>query len=43
LSDADRQAFQKVLQPVYDKWSKQIGPDLVKRAEAAVAAARGKA
>ena len=43
LSDADKQAFQKVLQPVYDKWSKQIGPDLVKRAEAAVAASRGKA
>jgi tripartite ATP-independent transporter DctP family solute receptor len=43
LSDADKQAFQKVLQPVYEKWSKQIGPDLVKRAEAAVAASRGKA
>ena len=43
LSDADKQVFQKVLQPVYDKWTKQIGPDLVKRAEAAVAASRGKA
>ena len=43
LSDADRQAFQKVLQPVYEKWSKQIGPDLVKRAEAAVTASRSKA
>ena len=40
LSDADKQAFQKVLQPVYDKWSKQVGPDLVKRAEAAVAKSR---
>jgi tripartite ATP-independent transporter DctP family solute receptor len=43
LSDADKQAFQKVLQPVYEKWSKQIGADLVKRAEAAVAASRSKA
>jgi tripartite ATP-independent transporter DctP family solute receptor len=43
LSAAEKQAFQKVVQPVYDKWAKQIGPDLVKRAEAAVAASRGKA
>ena len=43
LSGPEKQAFQKVLQPVYDKWSKQIGTDLVKRAEAAVAAAHGKA
>jgi len=42
LSEADRQAFKKVLQPVYEKWTKQIGPDLVKRAEAAVAASRSK-
>jgi tripartite ATP-independent transporter DctP family solute receptor len=40
LSDAEKQAFQKVLRPVYEKWSKQIGADLVKRAEAAVAASR---
>ncbi len=40
LSDADKQAFQKVLQPVYEKWSKQVGTDLVKRAEAAVAKSR---
>ncbi len=40
LSDAEKQAFQKALQPVYDKWSKQVGPDLVKRAEAAVAKSR---
>jgi tripartite ATP-independent transporter DctP family solute receptor len=40
LSDAEKQAFQKVLQPVYEKWSKQVGPDLVKRAEAAVAKSR---
>ena len=38
LSDAERAAFKKVTQPTYDKWAKQIGPDLVKKAEAAVAA-----
>jgi len=43
LSESDKQAFKKVIQPVYEKWSKQIGTDLVKRAEAAVAASRGKA
>jgi len=43
LSAAEKQAFQKVVQPVYDKWAKQIGPDLVKRAESAVAASRSKA
>ncbi len=37
LSDAERAAFQKVTRPVYDKWAKQVGPDLVKKAEAAVA------
>lgn len=30
-------AFKKVTQPVYDKWSKQIGPALVKKAEASIA------
>jgi tripartite ATP-independent periplasmic transporter solute receptor, DctP family len=30
-------AFKKVTKPVYDKWSKQIGPDLVKKAEASIA------
>jgi TRAP-type C4-dicarboxylate transport system substrate-binding protein len=30
-------AFRKVTQPVYQKWSKQIGPDLVKKAEASIA------
>ncbi|CAO3413249.1 DctP family TRAP transporter solute-binding subunit [Azospirillum doebereinerae] len=35
---ADQQkAFQKATQAVYDKWAKQIGPDLVKSAETAVA------
>jgi len=41
LTDAEKQAFEKAIQPVYDKWTKQIGADLVKRAEAAVAARRG--
>jgi tripartite ATP-independent transporter DctP family solute receptor len=31
-------AFKKAVKPVYDKWAKQIGADLVKKAEAAVAA-----
>ena len=30
-------AFKKITKPVYDKWSKQIGPDLVKKAEASIA------
>lgn len=34
---AERAEFQKVTRPVYDKWARQIGPDLVKKAEAAVA------
>jgi tripartite ATP-independent transporter DctP family solute receptor len=37
LSDAERQAFEKAVKPVYDKWTRTIGTDLVKRAEAAVA------
>jgi tripartite ATP-independent transporter DctP family solute receptor len=37
LTDAERQAFEKAVKPVYDKWTRTIGPDLVKRAEAAVA------
>lgn len=36
---ADQQKqFQKATQAVYDKWAKQIGPDLVKAAESSVAA-----
>jgi TRAP-type transport system periplasmic protein len=31
-------AFKKAVRPVYDKWAQQIGADLVKKAEAAVAA-----
>jgi tripartite ATP-independent transporter DctP family solute receptor len=38
LSDQERAAFRKVTQPVYQKWAKQIGPALVKKAEASVAA-----
>ncbi|GMV02534.1 MAG: C4-dicarboxylate ABC transporter [Burkholderiales bacterium] len=38
LTDAEKQAFEKATRPVYEKWTKQIGTDLVKRAEAAVAA-----
>jgi tripartite ATP-independent transporter DctP family solute receptor len=38
LSPEERAAFVKVTRPVYEKWAKQIGPDLVKKAEAAVAA-----
>ena len=42
LSPAERAAFQKATRPVYDKWAKQIGPDLVKKAEASVAARKKK-
>jgi TRAP-type transport system periplasmic protein len=37
LSEAEKAEFKKVTQPVYDKWAKQIGPELVKKAEIAVA------
>jgi tripartite ATP-independent transporter DctP family solute receptor len=37
LKPAERAAFVKVTRPVYEKWSKQIGPELVKKAETAVA------
>lgn len=40
LTPAEKAAFQKIVAPVYDKWAKQVGSDLVKRAEAAVAATR---
>ena len=40
LGPEGQQAFQKVVKPVYDKWAKQIGPDLVAMAEKAVAASR---
>lgn len=37
LSPQERAAFVKTTKPVYDKWAKQIGPELVKKAEASVA------
>lgn len=37
LSPEERQAFVKATRPVYEKWAKQIGPDLVKKAEQSVA------
>ena len=37
LSDAERQAFVDATRGVYDKWAKEIGPDLVKTAEESVA------
>ncbi|RUQ76159.1 DctP family TRAP transporter solute-binding subunit [Azospirillum doebereinerae] len=37
LTPDQQKAFQKATQAVYDKWAKQIGPDLVKSAETAVA------
>jgi TRAP-type transport system periplasmic protein len=38
LSEAEKGAFRKATREVYEKWAKQIGPDLVKKAEAAIAA-----
>lgn len=38
LSPAEREAFVKATRPVYDKWKKQIGADLVNKAEKAIAA-----
>ena len=38
LTPEERAAFVKVTRPVYEKWSKQVGPELVKKAEAAIAA-----
>jgi len=40
LTDAGKQAFRSATRPVYDQWAALIGSDLVRRAEAAVAAAR---
>jgi tripartite ATP-independent transporter DctP family solute receptor len=37
LSDAERKAFQDATRAVYQKWSDQIGKDLVAKAEAAIA------
>ena len=38
LSAQEREAFVKATRKVYDKWAKTIGPDLVKKAEASIAA-----
>ena len=37
LAPAQREAFVKATRPVYDKWAKQIGEPLVKKAETAIA------
>jgi tripartite ATP-independent transporter DctP family solute receptor len=37
LSDAEKAAFKKATKEVYDKWAKQIGPELVKKAEGSIA------
>ena len=37
LSPAQRDAFVQATRPVYQKWAKTIGADLVKKAEAAIA------
>lgn len=38
LTPDEQKAFQTATQPVFDKWTKQIGPDLVKAAQSAIAA-----
>ena len=38
LTPAEREAFVQATRPVYDKWKKQIGADLVTAAEKAIAA-----
>jgi tripartite ATP-independent transporter DctP family solute receptor len=38
LSPAEREAFVKATRPVYDKWKNTVGVDLVKAAEASIAA-----
>lgn len=37
LTDAEKAEFKKVTREVYDKWTKQIGPELIKKAEEAIA------
>ncbi|HTZ39202.1 MAG TPA: DctP family TRAP transporter solute-binding subunit [Syntrophales bacterium] len=37
LTPQEKEAFKKATRSVYEKWAKQIGPDLVKKAEQAVA------
>ena len=40
LSPSEREAFVKATRKTYQKWSKNIGQDLVNKAEKAVAARR---
>ncbi len=40
LTPAEKEVFVRATRPVYDKWAQTIGPDLVRKAEAAVAARR---
>ncbi|RZJ07179.1 MAG: C4-dicarboxylate ABC transporter, partial [Haliea sp.] len=42
LTPAEQQAFAAATRPVIEKWAATIGPDLVKKAEAEVAASRRK-
>lgn len=37
LTSAEKAVFQKATKEVYEKWAKQIGPDLVKKAEGSIA------
>jgi TRAP-type C4-dicarboxylate transport system substrate-binding protein len=37
LSNQEKDAFRKATRGVYDKWAKQIGPELVKKAEESIA------
>jgi TRAP-type transport system periplasmic protein len=37
LTPKEKEAFKKATRSVYDKWAKQIGPELIKKAEQAVA------
>jgi len=37
LTAEQRAAFVQATRPVYDKWAKTIGADLVKKAEGAIA------
>jgi TRAP-type transport system periplasmic protein len=37
LTDVEKAEFKKTTREVYDKWTKQIGPELIKKAEDAIA------
>ena len=39
LTAAGKEAFRNATRPVYDRWTATIGEDLVRKAEAAIAAA----